>query len=84
MHTGALSIEGAYEKQSKLFKELIDINKGEKPIGKQPFLKNVRFLLDARIKVLNSFKSNIFPLKNLTPDTTSELTPHPTVLYTPK
>ena len=53
------------KKQSKLFKKLSDKNKGEKP-----FLINVGFLRDARQKVLNSFKSNIFPQTHFTPEST--------------
>ena len=44
------------------------------------FYKNTRFLLDVREKVLNSFKSNVFPIEDSTPDPTTD-TP---VFYTPK
>ena len=63
IHKEVLSVEDAHKKQSNLFKESSDINKGEKPIKtslKKSFLKNVRFLFDAGEKLLNSFKSNIF------------------------
>ena len=51
-----------------LFKELRDINKGEKPIEKKTFLENTGLLIDARKKVLDSLKSNIFPIKNTIPE----------------
>ena len=51
---------------------------------KKPSLKNVGFLLNARKKLLNSFKSNIFPLKNSTPESTPEQSPNPPVFDTPK
>ena len=37
VHTGFLSIKDADKEQSKLFKELSDINKGEKPTKKSLF-----------------------------------------------
>ena len=40
IHTGLLSIEDADEELINLFKELSDINKGEKPIVEKPFLGN--------------------------------------------
>ena len=49
-HTKFLSIEDADIEQSKLCKELSDINKGGKPIEKKSFLKNVGFALDVREK----------------------------------
>ena len=48
------------------------------------FKKNLRFLLDAREKVLNSFKSNKFSLKISTSRATPELTIDLTILYAPK
>ena len=72
-HTRFLLIEDADIEQSRLFKELSDINKGGEPIEKTS-LKNVGFLDDTREKVLNSFKSNIFPLKSSTPETAPDLT----------
>ena len=65
MHTGFLSVEDIDKEQSKLLKELNDLNKGDKPFENKPFLKSVGFLFDVREKVLNSFKSDIFPIKNL-------------------
>ena len=37
IHTGVLSIEDADEKQSKLSKELKDINKGEQPVEEKTY-----------------------------------------------
>ena len=51
---------------------------------KTSFLKYIRFLFDAKGKVVNSFKSNIFTLKKLARDTTSKPTPHPTLCDKPK
>ena len=48
IYTEVLSIEDADKQQSKLFKELSDINKSEKPFENKSFLKNAAFLLDAR------------------------------------
>ena len=59
-----LSIENADNEQSNLFKRLSNLNKGRKSSEKISFLKNVKMLLKAREDVLNSFKSNLFPIKN--------------------
>lgn len=56
-----------------------DTNKGEKIIKTKSFLKNVKFLLNSKGKVVNNFALN-----NLTPEPTPESTPEPTVSYTPK
>ena len=61
-----------------------DTNKGEKIVKTKSFLKNIKFLLNSKGKVVNNFKSNIFALNNLTPEPTPESTAEPTVLYTPK
>ena len=74
IQTWILSIEDKDKEQSKLLKELSDTNKRWKANLEKPFLQNVRFLLSARGKVVSSFKSYIFPLKNLTPETTPEPT----------
>ena len=92
MHTGFLSVEDTDKEQSKLLKELNDLNKGDKPFENKPFLKSVGFLFDVREKVLNSFKSDIFPIKNLgkiptpkeIPNSKLELTLNPAVSDTPK
>ena len=92
MHTGFLSVEDTDKEQSKLLKELNDLNKGDKPFENKPFLKSVGFLFDVREKVLNSFKSDIFPIKNLgkiptpkeIPNSKLEPTLNPAVSDTPK
>ena len=92
MHTGFLSVEDTDKEQSKLLKELNDLNKSDKPFENKPFLKSVGFLFDVREKVLNSFKSDIFPIKNLgkiptpkeIPNSKLEPTLNPAVFDTPK
>ena len=92
MHTRFLSVEDTDKEQSKLLKELNDLNKGDKPFENKPFLKSVGFLFDVREKVLNSFKSDIFPIKNLgkiptpkeIPNSKLEPTLNPAVSDTPK
>ena len=92
MHTGFLSVEDTDKEQSKLLKELNYLNKGDKPFENKPFLKSVGFLFDVREKVLNSFKSDIFPIKNLDkiptpkeiPNSKLEPTLNPAVFDTPK
>ena len=46
--------------------------KRQKNNQKKSFLKNMKFLLDKGEEVLNSFKSNIFPLKNQTLESTPD------------
>ena len=92
MHTGFLSVDDTDKEQSQLLKELNDLNKGDKPFENKPFLKSVGFLFDVREKVLNSFKSDIFPIKNLgkiptpkeIPNSKLEPTLNPAVFDTPK
>ena len=71
-----LSIKNADKEQSNVFKKLIWVNGKNQSI----FYKNTRFLLDVREKVLNTFKSKVFPIEDSTPDPTTD-TP---VFYTPK
>ena len=40
------------------------------------FLKYIRFLLDVRRKIVNSFKSNIFWIKKSTPEAETEKPKH--------
>ena len=61
-----------------------NVSKEEKSIEKISFLENVRILLEARENVLNSFRSNVFPLTSSTPGPTPNPTPNPPVLYKPK
>ena len=48
------------------------------PFEKRPFLKNTGLLIIARDKILNNFKSKIFPTKYL------ESEPEPAVFHIPK
>ena len=41
------------------------------------FLNNLRWLFSAREKVLNTFKSKLFPIKKLNEISTNESTPEP-------
>ena len=61
-----------------------NVSKQEKSIEKISFLENVRILLEVRENVLNSFRSNVFPLTNSTPGPTPNPTPNPPVHYKPK
>ena len=63
IHSNDLSIENYDQEQIKLSKDVNNISKGEKRIQKIPFMKNLRFLSDARQEVLNNFKSNVFILE---------------------
>ena len=49
-------------------------------MAKISFLENVRVSLETRGNVLNSFKSNVFPIENSTPNPIL----NPSVFYTPK
>ena len=84
IHANFLSIANADKEQSNLFKELCEMSKGEKLLEKLPFIENVILLLDAREKVVNSFKSNLFPTENSAPDPIPNPAPHPPVFYLPK
>ena len=74
----------ADNEQSNLFQELSNISKGKKPTEKVSFLENVRILLKAGKNFLNSFKSIVFPIENLTEDSSLDPKLNPSVLYTPK
>ena len=65
MHERHLSIEGADNKQSNFANELKNFDKGIKTLDKNSFLNNLELLFSAREKVLNSFRSRLFPIKNL-------------------
>ena len=78
IHTGVLTKGNTDREPSKLFKELCNINKGEKQIQK------MSFLFDSREKGLNSFKNNKFPLKSSITETSPEPTSNVTVFDTPK
>ena len=80
IHSGVSSIEDGHNEKSKLLKKLSNINENENQSKIKYFLKNVGE------KVLNSFKSNIFPTKNSTPEPTPNAivfnTPEPTEVKT--
>ena len=54
--------KNADNEQSDLFKRFGNLNKGQKSSEKISFLKNVKILLKEKEYVLNSFKSNLFPI----------------------
>ena len=63
---------------SKTFaNELKNFDKGTKSLDKKYFLNNLRLLLRAREKVLNSFKGRLFPIKEReqAPEQASEQAP---------
>ena len=60
-----MSIEGADNKQSNFANELNNFDKGIKTLDKNSFLNNLGLLFSAREKVLNSFRSRLFPIKKL-------------------
>ena len=62
VYTNDLSIENAINEQSGLFKMFGNLNKGMKLSEKFFFKKNSKILLKAREDVLDSFKSNKFPI----------------------
>ena len=59
-----MSLEGADEEQIQVVSVLKDTGKAKLPVGKRSFLKNAGLFLRAREKILNNFKSKIFPTKN--------------------
>ena len=75
VYTNDLSIENAINEQSGLFKMFGNLNKGMKLSEKFFFKKNSKILLKAREDVLDSFKSNKFPIIS---DTTPYATPSDT------
>ena len=60
-----LSFEDADKEQSKLFKTLNNMKKDKGSVEKKYFLKYVGLFLNAREEALNSFKSNVCPIKML-------------------
>ena len=79
IYTNDLSIENADKEQNDLFKMFGNLNKGRKSSEKIYFLKNAKILLKARADILNSFKSNLFPIiSDTTPYTTPDTTPRHT------
>ena len=78
-----MSIEKAENKQSSFATELKNFDKGIKILEKNSFYNNLELLFSAREKVLNSFKSRLFPIKNLDKISTREPTPKPEVAKEP-
>ena len=64
IHERNLSLKNADKDEIQKAIELKDTSKGKMPVKKIYFLKLARLPLSAREKILNSFKSKIFPTKN--------------------
>ena len=62
IYTKNLSIKNADNEQNDLFRLLSKSKKSRKSPQKISYLKHVEVLLKAREDVLNSFKSNLFPI----------------------
>ena len=65
LHGGHLSIEKTDNKQINFVNALKNFDKGVKTLEKKSFLNNLGLLFSEREKVLNSFKSELLPIKNL-------------------
>ena len=63
VHKESLSLEDADKKQSQLVNKLKGTGKGKILFEKGSFLKNVVLFIGAREKILNNFKSKIYPIK---------------------
>ena len=70
-----MSTEKADNKQSNFANELKNFEKGRKTLEKMYFLNNFGLLFSARKKILDNFKSRLFPIKNLNKIPTREPTP---------
>ena len=73
-----MSLEDADEEQIQVVSVLKDAGKAKLPVGKRSFLNNAGLFLRAREKILNNFKSKIFPTKN--PETILAPEPAPDTL----
>ena len=60
---GHLSVEKADNKQSNFANELKNFDEGIKKLKEKSCFNNLGLLFSAREKVLNSFKSRLFPIK---------------------
>ena len=60
---GHLSVEKADNKQSNFANELKNFDEGIKKLKEKACFNNLGLLFSAREKVLNSFKSRLFPIK---------------------
>ena len=60
---------------------LTGLYRGIKPFERRYFLNNIRFFLSGREKILNSFRSKIFPIKSTrqgqAPEKVNDSTPEP-------
>ena len=65
MYESNLTLEHAEKKQSELSNKLSCVNRGKIPVEKRSLLNNAGLFLSAREKILNNFKSKIFPAKDL-------------------
>ena len=73
-----MSLKDADEEHIQIANKSNDISKGKMAAEKISFLKNAGLLLSAREKILNKFKTKIFPTKTL------KLEPEPTEITAPK
>ena len=62
IHEGYLPLENADHKQRYFAVELKNFEKGKKYI-KKSFLNNLGLLFGAREKIIDNFKSRLFPIK---------------------
>ena len=75
MHEGFLSLKDAEEEQSTFATKSKNLDKGKKKKNQYNFFwNNLGLLFRARKKVLNNFKSSLFPIKNLDKIPTGEPT----------
>ena len=83
-----MSIEDANKEKRDLLNKLNGMNRGKTPVDKRPFLTNVGLFLSGREKILNRFKSKMFPTKNLEktpiPEASTDPSSDPTLFGTPK
>ena len=77
IHERYLSLENADHKQTHSAIELKNFEKGTKRLEKKSYLDNLGLLFSEREKVLNTFKSRLFPIKYLDKIATREPTPEP-------
>ena len=78
-----LALGEADNEQSKLVNELKNVDKGIKQVKKRYFLNSLGLIPGAREKILNNFKSRIFPVKNLDEIPTPEQAPEPATALKP-
>ena len=63
IHEGNLSLEDADYKQSNYAAKLKNLGKGKKQLKKSFFKNNLALLFIAKEKIVNKFKSRLFPIK---------------------